>query len=58
MIRMILFFLLIWAGVTGSIYAWYRISNFERFQLTKAIMFGGVTAALSAALVISVVLIF
>lgn len=58
MIKGIIFFLGLWAFVTGAIGVWRQMSGKERWSLVKVCTYGSVTAIVAMVILVSIVILF
>ena len=58
MIKGILFFIVVWALVSTGIQVFRFLNNMERWDLTKTIAYGSLTAFIAFAIVGSIVVLF
>lgn len=58
MVRGILFFLIMWALVVGSIASWRALSGKERWSLVKTVTYGGFTAVIALIVIVGIVVLF
>jgi len=58
MIKGIIFFLGLWAVVTGGIGVWRQMNGKERWSLVKICSYGAATALLALIILVGVVILF
>ena len=58
MIKGIIFFLALWAVVTGGIGLWRQMNGKERWSLVKICSYGAVTALLALVVLVGIVILF
>lgn len=58
MIKGVIFFLAFWAFVTGAIGLWRQMNTKERWSTVKLGVYGLLTAVITLAIVVSIVILF
>lgn len=58
MIKGIIFFLALWAFVTGAIGVWRQMNGKERWSLVKICSYGAATAILAFVILVGIVVLF
>lgn len=58
MIKGVIFFLAFWAFVTGAIGLWRQMNTKERWSTVKLGVYGLLTAVITFAIVVSIVILF
>lgn len=58
MIKMIILFIAVWAFVTGAIGTWRQLNGKERWSLVKIGAYGLLTAVITFAILVGIVIVF
>lgn len=58
MIKGIIFFIALWAFITGAIGVWRQMSGKERWSLVKICSYGAATALLALLILVVIVILF